>query len=467
MAEIVMCGGSVVGLTAAMLLANDGHHVTVLEADGAAPPSSPEAAWEGWGRTGVAQFHQPHNLFPRFRQIADAELPGLTQRLEQAGGRWMNPLAGLPPSIADREPRPDDDRFRFVTGRRPVVEAVVAATAAEHDGVTIRRGAAAAGVLTGDPVAAGAPHVTGVVTGGGEEVRADLVIDAMGRRSKMAEWLAAVGGPALPTESEDSGFVYYTQYFKGTDLPTARAGALSALGSISMLTLAADNDTWSVTVFAASNDKAAKAMKDPAILARVVAAHPLHAQWLEGEAIGGVEVMGGILDKLRNYVVDGRPIATGVLPVGDAWACTNPSAGRGISVGTVHAQRLRDATRDAPISDPVALARRFGEQTERDVLPFFRNQIAFDRFRVAEMTAHREGTDPPSQDPLAAAIAAAAVRDPDVFRGVVETLTCLAFPHDVFARPGMAEKIASAAAAGPPPVLPRPTRAELEELLAS
>jgi hypothetical protein len=32
-------------------------------------------------RTGtVAQFHQPHSTFARFRQVYDAELPGLTDR---------------------------------------------------------------------------------------------------------------------------------------------------------------------------------------------------------------------------------------------------------------------------------------------------------------------------------------------------------------------------------------------------
>ena len=29
---------------------------------------------------GVAQFHQPHSTFARFRQVCDAELPGLTDR---------------------------------------------------------------------------------------------------------------------------------------------------------------------------------------------------------------------------------------------------------------------------------------------------------------------------------------------------------------------------------------------------
>ena len=114
-------------------------------------------------------------------------------------------------------------------------------------------------------------------------------------------------------------------------------------------------------------------------------------------------------------------------------------------------------TRDTSLSDPVALAQRFDELTERDVLPFFRNQIAADRFRVAEMIAHREGTEPPTPDPFAAAFAAAVGRDPDVFRGAIESLGCLAFPQEIFARPGFAEKVQAAAAARQAPQPPRPT----------
>src|SRR5581483_4077350 len=50
MAKIVVTGGGIVGLSAAMLLARDGHQVTVLERDPTEPPS-PEDAWEQWSRT--------------------------------------------------------------------------------------------------------------------------------------------------------------------------------------------------------------------------------------------------------------------------------------------------------------------------------------------------------------------------------------------------------------------------------
>ena len=65
MASIVVRGGGLIGLTAAMMLARDGHEIMVLEGDAAPVPEDASAAWEAWPRTGVAQFHQPHNLFPR------------------------------------------------------------------------------------------------------------------------------------------------------------------------------------------------------------------------------------------------------------------------------------------------------------------------------------------------------------------------------------------------------------------
>lgn len=48
MARIVVVGGGIVGLGASLMLARDGHQVTVLERD-PAPPPDPEGAWERGG----------------------------------------------------------------------------------------------------------------------------------------------------------------------------------------------------------------------------------------------------------------------------------------------------------------------------------------------------------------------------------------------------------------------------------
>ncbi|MBA3294285.1 MAG: NAD-binding protein [Geodermatophilaceae bacterium] len=120
MGSIVVCGGSVIGLSVAMMLAADGHQVTVLEANPQGVPADSLAAWDSWERKGVAQFHQPHTLFARFRQILDEELPGMVEKLVAAGGEWMDPLDPLPRMIGDPTSWPDDERFRSVTGRRPM-----------------------------------------------------------------------------------------------------------------------------------------------------------------------------------------------------------------------------------------------------------------------------------------------------------------------------------------------------------
>ena len=173
--------------------------------------------------------------------------------------------------------------------------------------------------------------------------------------------------------------------------------------------------------------------------------------------------MGGILDRSRRFVVDDVPVATGLAAVGDAWACTNPSAGRGISVGLVHAQALRNVVRST-LDDAGTFSRRWDETTQTDVAPFYWNQIEADRARLAEMDALREGREPPPPDPTMAAVSAAAAHDPDVFRGALETRMCLALPEEVLARPGFMDKVRASPTA-PRAAVPGPDRRALLELV--
>src|SRR6201989_763155 len=104
MGDIVVCGGGVIGLATATMLARDGPRVTLVEADADGAPEASATAWESWQRRGVAQFRQPHTLCARFRQVCDAELPEVTDLLLAAGCVWLDYVATRPPALAADPP---------------------------------------------------------------------------------------------------------------------------------------------------------------------------------------------------------------------------------------------------------------------------------------------------------------------------------------------------------------------------
>jgi 2-polyprenyl-6-methoxyphenol hydroxylase-like FAD-dependent oxidoreductase len=468
---VLIIGAGICGLGTALLLARDGHDVTVLERDADPIPDSPRAAWDAWARKGVAQFRQPHNFMPGLRSILEAELPEVQDALRRAGASRYDLLNPLPPSLVDRSPRPIDEKLWTFTARRPVGEWVFAHAAREEPRVTVRRGIQVRELLAGRSAVAGIPHVTGVRTADGEELRADLVIDASGRQSRSPSWLSAMGARPPYEEQSDSGFTYYTRYFSGTE-PERMCPGLVPLGAISILTLPGDNGTWSVTIFAASGDAPLKGLRHEDPWTNTIRACPLHAHWLNGEPITGILAMGGIVDRYRSFVVSGVPVVTGVVAVADAWACTNPSAGRGLTVGFKHAVRVRDVLRDT-FDDPAALAEEFHRRTEAEIAPWYYAQIASDRARFAEMEALREGRKATALiDGLwtdIRSLLSTMAADPDLFRLGLEYIGTITPVQDILRRPGVREKIEAVRETmhGKPPMqFPGPDRKRLLELVA-
>ena len=78
MASIVIVGGGISALTTAMLLADDGHEVTVLERDPDGPTDA-GASWESWERRGVSQFRLPHRRLRRATRINRLRLSRTTR----------------------------------------------------------------------------------------------------------------------------------------------------------------------------------------------------------------------------------------------------------------------------------------------------------------------------------------------------------------------------------------------------
>lgn len=440
MARIIIIGGGVGGLGTAMLLAQDGHDVTLLERDPAPPPAVSDA-WEEWERPGVNQFRLLHYFLPRFRQIVEAELPSLGDALDAAGAIRFNPLVNAPEEV--RGPlRPGDSEYESITGRRPVMEAVIAATAEATPGVTVRRGVAVHGLIAS---AGTAPHVTGVQTAGGEEIRGDLVVDACGRRSALPAWLEALGARRPPEEIDDCGFIYFGRHFRSPDgsLPAVMAPLLMDYGTISCLTLPADHGTWGLGLIVSARDSALRGLRHLDAWERVARSLPLTAHWADGEPLDPEPVaLAKIEDRHRTFCVDGEPVATGVLAVADAWACTNPSVGRGASMGLRHAVELRDLLRVAP-ADPTELAATWHQATMAVVEPMYRATLSYDRHRLAEIEAQLEGRDYDA-DPeweLTRALQASAFSDPDCFRAFLDAAGLLALPDEIFADADLLAKV--------------------------
>lgn len=415
MALVIVSGGGVAGLMSALELARLGHRVTVLERDDTPMPESADDAFE-WDRRGAPQVRHSHAFLARLVHLLRTRHPDVLTDLLAAGARELTLRDGAPPTLEGLTDEPGDDTLSMLACRRTTFEWVLRRAVLADGRVELRTGVAVSGLLgervDGERVDGAPVRVTGVRTADGAELRADLVVVAAGRRSALPDWLAELGAAAVAETEEDTGIVYLSRFYRlrpDTEAPP-RSGAIGGdLGYLKYGVFVGDNDAFSITLATPSpDDELRRLLADPArfdLAARqLVAAQP----WLDGRSepiTDGVHVMAGLVNRWREYVPDGVPVAHGVVAVGDALLCTNPLYGRGCSTGAWSAQLLADAV-GAAGPEPLDLARialDYDRAVTAELLPWYRSTVAQDAEarRVAEALLAGEDPDAASDDPRA------------------------------------------------------------------
>ena len=265
MAELLVLGAGVVGLGTALLLAKDGHHVTILERDPQPPPEFAIAAWETWERRGVNQFRLPHFFLARWRTILDGELPHVTEAIQAAGGLRYNPLLALPEAV--RGPaRTEDAQLEVLTGRRPLVECALAEAAAGHPAIKSLPGCGG----QRRPEREGHPGRCPPRARRADRERRRAHGRPRGGPDRPA-FAAGVpahrGGRPAASRGLRGQRVYVLRrpaYYRSPDgtIPPMFGPVYQPLGTIGSVTLAADNGTWCVVLVAAAHDRALYGLRD-------------------------------------------------------------------------------------------------------------------------------------------------------------------------------------------------------------
>jgi 2-polyprenyl-6-methoxyphenol hydroxylase-like FAD-dependent oxidoreductase len=402
--HITVVGGGVSGLSCALTLARQGHQVTVLERDATPMPETADAAFD-WDRRGAPQVRHSHAFLARLRNMLRDQYPDVLQALLDAGASEIRFGESLPPTITNFQFEPGDEDLAMIACRRTTFEWVVRRAALAEGRVEFRTGVAVDGVLACNDGAV--PRVTGVRLSDGTTVQSDLVVAAVGRRSVVPEWLTAVGAADVPEESEDTGIVYFSRFYRlrpGCDAPQ-RSGVIGGdLGYLKYGVFAGDNATFSVTLATPTNDDTLrKLLADPQVFDTAARQLVAAREWLDGRAEAitpEVHVMAGLLNRWRDYVVDGEPVVTGLVPVGDAVLCTNPLYGRGCSTAFWGAQLLADALAASP-DDLRALALHYDAALRAQILPWYRAGVEQDAEarRVAAALLAGEDPDGDTTDP--------------------------------------------------------------------
>jgi 2-polyprenyl-6-methoxyphenol hydroxylase-like FAD-dependent oxidoreductase len=340
-----VAGAGPVGLVCAAALAATGEDVLLLDRD---PGPGPDGAWR---RRGVMQFSHPHFFRHLVRQVLEEHVPPMWDAVVAAGCVVNAPPEGLPPSLTT------------VAARRSTLEAALR-RAVRTD--RVRQVAAHVDriVVTGD-------RVTGVVAGG-TTYDVDRVLVATGRASRLGDDLRP------PGQSSDCGQAYVSRMYRarpGVEPFVSWTPQGAEYDGYHAIAFPQDAGTLSVVVLRPVHEPQWAPLWHDAGFQAAVEAIPVLAPWTRPDRFAPITpaARGGSL--FNEYRSQGAPPA-GVFFVGDAVSTTNPSAGRGVSLGLLQAGALLLLL--AEHGDPKDASAAFDAWCDEHVRPWYEDHVAVD-----------------------------------------------------------------------------------------
>lgn len=327
----VVVGAGLAGLFAARVLADHVAGVTVIERS--TPPHGDEP------RRGVPHGRHGHVVSETALSLLERWFPGIGSDLARAGAV----------RVESTEVWAGDSRVSWPFGApprsmsRPLLERVVSERLGAIPGVRISHASPVDGLTFGTG------RVTGVIVGAAT-LRADLVVDASGRGSRLNDELSSIGHPAQPISTVDVSATYATQVFSvaGRTVTVAVPGPHRPRGA---LLVPIEGGRSMLTLIGRHGEGVPLDDAGFAAFARSVGLPDLD------RVVDGVAPTTPVMTyrfwtcrRLHPERVGPHPL--GYLALGDALASIDPIHGDGVTLAALEARELDRALTDLAIDDP-------------------------------------------------------------------------------------------------------------------